>query len=141
MVRASSSFAIFKYSNPARTRVQIPLGTCVEMLDEVLTILRGFCSIQFWPRTYLEVFALTIELYKLCLHVVRAGTLGWLPWTYCTYPDLVSMPPILANDNTPPGTGPVNFSEQKIKNQFFIILWSKKCVRLVKSAKYYIFQL
>ena len=48
------------------------------------------CSTQFWPRTYLELCARTIEFYKPCLHVVRAGRLGWIPWTY---PDLVSLPP------------------------------------------------
>ena len=38
--------------------------------------------------------ARTIELCKPCLHVVHAGTLGWLPWMYCMYPDLVSSLPI-----------------------------------------------
>ena len=28
----------------------------------------------------------TLELYKPCLHVVHTGTLGWIPWTYRTYP-------------------------------------------------------
>ena len=57
------------------------------------SILRGVCSIQCWPRTYPEVRAHTTELYKPCLHVVHAGMLGLIPWTYRTYPDLVSSPP------------------------------------------------
>ena len=28
------------------------------------------------------------------MNVVRAGMLGWMSWTYCTYPDLVSSPPV-----------------------------------------------
>ena len=31
---------------------------------------------------------------KPCLHIVRAGLLGWMPWTYRTYPDLLSLTPI-----------------------------------------------
>ena len=30
-----------------------------------------------------------------CLHVLHAGTLGWMPWTYRTYLDLVLLPPYL----------------------------------------------
>ena len=29
----------------------------------------------------------------IATYVVQAGTLGWMPWTYCTYPNLVSSPP------------------------------------------------
>ena len=50
----------------------------------------GMC---IW-RVSLYITLWYVHLYKPCLHVARAGTLGWLPWTYCTYPDLVSSPPI-----------------------------------------------
>ena len=44
------------------------------------------------PRSVL-VRARTIELYKPCLHVVRAGTLGYLTRTYCTTIEFLCSPP------------------------------------------------
>ena len=29
------------------------------------------------------------------MNIVRAGMLGWMPWTYRTYPNLVSSPPFI----------------------------------------------
>ena len=33
------------------------------------------------------------HLLWISMNVVQAGTLGWMPWTYCTYPNLISSPP------------------------------------------------
>ena len=35
------------------------------------------------------------ETTKVVSTSLHAGTLGWIPWTYRTYPDLVSTPPFL----------------------------------------------
>ena len=42
-------------------------------------------------RTWVR--ARTLELYKPCLHVVRAGTLACMTGTYRMYPDLDLSPP------------------------------------------------
>ena len=64
------------------------------MLDEI-----EFYRLNYWHnldnKWYCGILMFGALSVCLSMNRVRAGMLGWMPWTYRMYPDLVSLPPIL----------------------------------------------
>ena len=53
----------------------------------------SMCTYQTDQRKYHWTCMYHRPWLYISMNVVCAGTLGWMPWTYLTYTDLVSMPP------------------------------------------------
>ena len=79
-----------------------------------------------------------------CVHVICAGMLGWMPWTYCTYMDPVSTPPsadfnVCKNDKRKNCAQPSNFKNLLFCREYFYksyfntsIIWSTEGVITIK---------
>ena len=89
IITRGTSYKKFKTNSTPHTC----LGVATCLWNEALVSVKQ-SSNHGLSRGAVEKRSEVVQRYKQCLHVVRAGTLGWMPWMYRTYPDLVSLPPI-----------------------------------------------